>query len=199
MNYFISDLHFYHENVIKFDKRPFNNVEEMNEILIKNWNEVVGRNDNIYVLGDFCWKTAQSQEYNALLTRLKGHKHLIRGNHDPEHFSFEQQRYWASISDIKEIKYDKHHLILCHYPMPCFKADYNENCWMFYGHVHVTKENNMMYELTKQLVQREHQSGENRGQLMNVGCMMSWMNYRPQSFEVIVEAWRKEFVENWKV
>ena len=51
MIYFTSDLHFYHENVIKHANRPFSNVEEMNQTLINNWNKKVGISDEIYILG----------------------------------------------------------------------------------------------------------------------------------------------------
>jgi calcineurin-like phosphoesterase family protein len=50
--WFASDYHFCHANVIKYDGRPFNNVEEMNQTLIDNWNEVVGDDDVVFYLGD---------------------------------------------------------------------------------------------------------------------------------------------------
>ena len=55
MNRYISDLHFGHKNVIRFDGRPFNSTEEMEDKLVENWNRVVRRNDTTYILGDFCW------------------------------------------------------------------------------------------------------------------------------------------------
>ena len=53
--FFTSDTHFYHANIINFCKRPFANVETMNEALIENWNAVVGANDIVFHLGDFCF------------------------------------------------------------------------------------------------------------------------------------------------
>ena len=55
MNYYISDMHFGHRNVLKYDKRPFSSVEEMDEILISNWNRKVKDHDDIWILGDFCY------------------------------------------------------------------------------------------------------------------------------------------------
>lgn len=52
--FYIADLHLQHSNVIKFDKRPFTNVEEMDDALISNWNAVVDKGDHVYHLGDFC-------------------------------------------------------------------------------------------------------------------------------------------------
>ena len=80
MNYFISDTHFGHVNVLKFDKRPFKNIDEMNSTIINNWNNKVNDDDHIWILGDFCYRSANPPEY--YLSQLRGHKHLLIGNHD---------------------------------------------------------------------------------------------------------------------
>src|SRR5574344_2194046 len=80
MNFYTSDLHLGHANVIRFDNRPFRNVEEMDEALIHNWNNRVSNNDTVYIVGDLCYRSAKdSCEY---LSRLNGNKKLIIGNHD---------------------------------------------------------------------------------------------------------------------
>lgn len=78
--FLIGDCHFGHRNIIKYCNRPFDNVEEMTEGLIKNWNSVVGKNDIVYVVGDFalCGKT----KIIEISKRLNGRKRLIIGNHD---------------------------------------------------------------------------------------------------------------------
>lgn len=78
--FLIGDCHFGHRNIIKYCNRPFGNVEEMTESLIKNWNSVVGKNDIVYVVGDFalCGK----QKIIEISQRLNGRKRLILGNHD---------------------------------------------------------------------------------------------------------------------
>lgn len=58
MIYFTSDLHFYHEKIIKHTHRPFHTVEEMNKALIKKWNDKISSADEVYILGDFTMKGA---------------------------------------------------------------------------------------------------------------------------------------------
>lgn len=78
--FLIGDCHFGHRNIIKYCNRPFANVEEMTRGLIKNWNSVVGKNDIVYVVGDFalCGK----QKIIEIGNQLNGRKRLIIGNHD---------------------------------------------------------------------------------------------------------------------
>lgn len=75
-----SDNHFDHKNIIKYCNRPFKDVNEMNETMIKNWNNVVKPNDTVYHLGDFALTSAKRYEY--FLSRLHGHIIIILGNHD---------------------------------------------------------------------------------------------------------------------
>lgn len=78
--FFISDLHLGHENIIKYCDRPFANTEEMNTSLINNWNKTVGKDDKVFVLGDFA--LANSNNIIKWGRALNGHKVLIKGNHD---------------------------------------------------------------------------------------------------------------------
>ena len=55
MNFYISDNHFGHFNVIRYDNRPFDNTDTMDKVMIDRWNEVVGDEDTVYILGDFSW------------------------------------------------------------------------------------------------------------------------------------------------
>ena len=82
MIWFTSDLHFYHNNVINNSKRPFKNMDEMHEVLIKNWNDRVKKKEIIYVLGDFSF--GGFEKTKEILSRLKGYKILIKGNHDKD-------------------------------------------------------------------------------------------------------------------
>lgn len=73
-----SDLHLDHKNIIRYCKRPFKNVEEMNKTLVKNWNKTVGKNDVVFFLGDLCFHS----EPVKWMSQLNGHIIFIKGNHD---------------------------------------------------------------------------------------------------------------------
>jgi len=75
--FFTSDFHFNHRNIIEYCKRPFTSVAEMNEALIKRFNEIVGPSDTVYILGDL----VMGRDLNCA-ERLNGRKFLLMGNHD---------------------------------------------------------------------------------------------------------------------
>ena len=78
--FIISDTHFNHANIIKYCNRPFKDTKEMDEMMIKNWNETVSNKDIVLHLGDF---GLGKKEYIAsIVKRLNGKKILIMGNHD---------------------------------------------------------------------------------------------------------------------
>jgi len=81
MIYFTSDQHFYHEKIIEFSKRPFENVHQMNTKLINYWNSVVAKQDTVYIIGDFLFGD-KAARYPSLSKQLNGYKYLILGNHD---------------------------------------------------------------------------------------------------------------------
>lgn len=78
--FYIADLHIGHANVIKFDNRPFADLNEMHNTIVDNWNRVVRGDDTVYILGDFCW--AKESEWPFYLGPLAGQKVLIRGKYD---------------------------------------------------------------------------------------------------------------------
>lgn len=78
--YLISDTHFFHSRVIQFENRPFDTVEEMNEILIANWNKIIKPEYLIFHLGDVSLTGFDKSQ--SVISRLNGHKFLIKGNHD---------------------------------------------------------------------------------------------------------------------
>ena len=78
--FFTSDTHYFHENSIKFDDRPFSNIEEMHKTLIKNYNHFVPTYGTCYFLGDFGFSSVENLK--SIISQLNGQKILILGNHD---------------------------------------------------------------------------------------------------------------------
>ena len=83
MEFFTSDLHFFHKNILQFEKdtRNFKDVEDMNEKLIQYWNSIVQQNDKVYNLGDLSF-SSKFDDLISIVNRLNGEHHLILGNHD---------------------------------------------------------------------------------------------------------------------
>ena len=122
--YVISDLHLDHSNIIEYCARPFvsSNVNEMNNVLVDNWNNIVG-NDEVYFLGDLSFGQG-SKSAGYWLGRLSGKKHFIRGRHD------------ADIQDAREyqvIKCGRYAFLLTHDP-EILPIDWNG--WVIHGHKH---------------------------------------------------------------
>ena len=78
--FFTGDTHFGHRAVIKYGKRPFADVDEMDAEMIRRWNVVVPPNGEVYHLGDVSFR--KNAATLAILKRLNGRKHLLEGNHD---------------------------------------------------------------------------------------------------------------------
>lgn len=79
----VSDLHLGHENIIKYCRRPFSSAAEMDQVLINNWNRVVGSDDEVLFLGDLRYgpAAAPASEY---LEKLAGTITFVKGNHDDD-------------------------------------------------------------------------------------------------------------------
>ena len=136
--YFTSDTHFYHSNIIDFCKRPFKNVEDMNEALIENWNRVVSQDDIVFHLGDFCLRG--SHEWTKILNRLNGKIYLILGNHDLKNIRQGYTSRFELTSMQMHIEVDKQKIYLNHCPLLCYGGAYG-NTWQLFGHVHTSKYN----------------------------------------------------------
>ena len=100
MKFYISDLHFGHKKSLAFDNRPFSSLEEMEYTLISNWNSRIGKNDEVYILGDMFWYNANAPK---ILAELKGRKYLILGNHDRVNTEMAKHFIWCD----KRLEYIK--------------------------------------------------------------------------------------------
>ena len=181
--FFTSDLHFGHENVIRFDNRPFNTVEEMDEEMIKRWNTKVGKGDIVYVLGDFIWKAA-TNEAVSIIRRLNGQIILIKGNHDRFLHNAAAKKALAGIKDYDDICVTledgtTRRCILSHYFIPFYNG-HRYQAIHLHGHSHLTEEAAEESRITTELNEKGYDL-----KIYNVGCM--YWNYTPVTLDEILE------------
>jgi calcineurin-like phosphoesterase family protein len=157
--FFTSDQHFGHKNIIRFCDRPFATIEEMNRAMIDNWNAVVSEEDVVWCLGDFAYRWGITHVQSTVQS-LKGHKHLIVGNHDRKIAHCYPEMGFESVTQNGRIERNGRTWRMSHYP---YVGDPNspyedrfkdlrlkdEGEWLLHGHV--------------------HQHWKQRGRMINVG------------------------------
>lgn len=200
MNYYISDLHFFHKNVTNegsnFDHRPFDTMEEMHQYIKEKWNKKVTGADHVYILGDLCWK--ENESAISLVSILKGQKTLILGNHD----SVKDARYKQLFNDIvpykeltDQIDGKQYHVVLSHFPIAFwnyqhkFTRDGNlrrKYAIQLYGHLHNSIEEEIFRNFIKQLNEKENIICK----AYNVGCMLPYMGYEPRTLKEMLEGYK---------
>lgn len=186
MKYYISDLHLFHDNAITFDNRNFKDVDDMFHTIKERWNGRVTNSDDIYILGDFIW--LPESEWADIVSQFNGRKVLVRGNHDPKCFSKATRKLFVDIRDKVETTDKGRHLILSHFPELAYRADYNPDCYMLYGHVHMSREAGYIREFRDIIRSRVSGiRGEPLGQCLHVGCMEPYMDYTPRTLDEIIE------------
>ena len=134
-SFVISDTHFGHAGVCKFTEadgvtkiRPWTDPEQMNEDMVRMWNETVRPNDKVYHLGD----VVINRRYLPILDRLNGDKVLIKGNHD----IFQLEDYTKYFRDVRGY-HVLNGLILSHIPVHADSlARFGCN---IHGHLHTNR------------------------------------------------------------
>lgn len=200
MRYYIADCHFFHGALNeKMDRRGFETVEKMNEYMIYQWNSRVRNNDEVIILGDLSWGTAD--ETKGLLEQLKGKLYLIEGNHDRYRTSkaYETDRFeW--IKPYEELHDNKRKVVLCHYPIMCYNGQYsrdaegNPKAYMLYGHVHNTFDQRLI-EQFRDITENSERMGFD-GQVWNIpsnmiNCFCMYSDYVPLTLDEWIENDRK--------
>ena len=180
--FFTGDLHFGHKSAIDFDNRPFANVVQMDNELIRRWNNKVGREDLVYVLGDMICTNNRSEIQN-ILERLNGRIVLIRGNHD--HFLNDSKvlERFEAIKDYDEIRVtlrdtSKKKLFLSHYFTPMYHG-HRYHAIHLHAHSHFSEEADYEVDFAAYL-----NSIGCRNEIYNVGCM--YWDYEPVTLDEIL-------------
>jgi len=136
--YFTSDTHFAHTNIIKYCKRPFKDVTENDEELIRRWNEKVPKDGIVFHLGDVAF--GERLYVDNVLRRLNGVIYLVIGNHDWRNIIKDHSWRFTDITQQINMKIGKRHIILNHYPMLAFSGAWRgvDATYQLFGHVHTS-------------------------------------------------------------
>ena len=129
MIYFTADQHFDHEGILDSTGRPFSRVSLMNKAIIKNYNDIVNDNDEVYFVGD----VSLLKHKNLIakhVQQLKGVKHLILGNHDClKVFEYEEVGFMTVHTGLRVEEFFLYH-------DPSVSAIYRNEQQYICGHVH---------------------------------------------------------------
>lgn len=175
MIYFTSDTHFNHVNILGYCKRPWPNLEEMNEGLIDNWNKVVKPTDHVWHLGDFAM--GQKVLHKAIFDRLNGVKSLVRGNHDQPNAKMEAMGWVTAGSSVLTLV-DGKRVFMRHIPPP--SIDPYENRYYPPELLPDPRDHDIF------LCGHVHEYWKRKGNVINVG-VDQW-GYKPVSFEELMTA-----------
>lgn len=136
-----SDLHIFHHNIIKYSNRPFNNADEMNSVLLENWNSVVSKDDVVFNLGDFSF--ANDEKTVEFLNKLNGIQFFVYGNHDRVMQSDKVQKFCKEngkivrFCDVMSLRYEGHFIFMSHYAHRTWDRSHHGSLHL-YGHSHGT-------------------------------------------------------------
>lgn len=142
MIYFTSDLHFGHDNIIRYCDRPWETVEDMNVGIVNRINSRVRPQDELYILGDVhCGKNSEEVALRYLREIKCSRIYLVRGNHDTDEFCEaagpEAEGLFQWIKDYHEMKYKKLRIVLFHFAIRAWHHMY-KGAIQLYGHSHGT-------------------------------------------------------------
>jgi len=135
--YFWSDTHFNHTGIIKYCKRPYADVAEMNLAMMAQWNRTVKPNDTIWFVGDFGFhaKHEGTTPLDEIFSNLSGHKNLVIGNHDEKNPKV-LALPWEKKVDLVTVRDEGgRRAMVCHYPMETWKQAHH-GYLMIHGHSH---------------------------------------------------------------
>lgn len=176
MEYFLANLDIGRKNSLIYDNRPFKSIQEHDFAIMKNWNDTVGKDDDVYILGGISW--LPKRETVEYFQGLNGRKHLLRGEHD--HILLreaEVRACFVEIRDYKELIVGHRGVVLSSSPI-LFFANYRKGWYHFYGDLRKNYEENAMRKFCEQISDITGQPHN----MLNVGVMQEWMDYRPRTF-----------------
>lgn len=170
--WYTGDFHLFHYNIIKYCKRPFSNVGEMNNAIVDGMNSMISSHDDLFILGDVSFRSDIA--VINILKRIHGKKHLIVGNHDGKKLI--NNFPWESVNNYLEISDMGTQVILCHYPIESWKN-------MHRGYIHLHGHRHGVFP--------SHLPNECPwGLRSDVG--VDAFNFKPVDLDILTTKWLKE-------
>lgn len=134
MIYFTSDSHLFHENIIKYCDRPFDNIDTMNDLIITNLHETLTNKDILFHLGDLTLGGSKNKPtVSKWIKQLPCEKHFIMGNHD--RFS---KKFYKEECGFKTVQYYicTARFSMTHRPEHFLREEFINNKILLHGHTH---------------------------------------------------------------
>lgn len=179
--FFTSDFHLFHNNVLKFDNRPFNDVHEMHLAIEERWNETVGPDDIVIYLGDLSFARREDRQYvEKLLLGLNGKIHFVMGNHDKYDEILKMPKF-ETVQDYLELRLTHYNdenikveklFCMMHYPIYSWNKKHHGS-YMLHGHCHGN------------LHHGEEADFYTNRRVIDVGCMLH--DYAPISYSEVIQ------------
>ena len=141
--FYTSDLHLFHDNVIKLNNRPFSDMDDMIKFIVNKWNAKVKKCDLVRIIGDVGYPKNQQDVENVIkiMSLLNGEKELVTGNHDAKLLKDNNfRKLFNKISTYDYTKDGKRKVALFHYPIEEWNG-YHKGSYHLFGHVHNNEEN----------------------------------------------------------
>jgi calcineurin-like phosphoesterase family protein len=212
MNYFISDVHQGHNNILKFNRQGndswrshgyfiydqtenFIGIDTYNQFIVDSWNKVVTNNDDVFILGDLYF--GEISTVGRYFGKLNGKNiYVVRGNHDSEksidniyHGCFHGHKWVDEQTSLITIPDKK--LVLSHYPV--FDFDRAKRGFIhLFGHIHNGYDLNTIYANSINSLSNFYSVNI---KAFNVGACCPWMNYTPKTVEQIEKDY-SYFIDN---
>ena len=184
--FYAADLHIGHRTMARYETEggvpgaPAD-VEARDALIIANWNATVGRNDDVWLLGDVAYMDRDS--FVGLMRRLNGHKRIVMGNHDKtwvRDLALTHKGDVVDVVDYAKVSDGGRKVVLSHYPI-AFWDGQHAGAWHLYGHVHLTDEERLFQDFGRHVVE-EGRLPEFRA--INVGIMAT--GYAPMTLDGLI-------------
>jgi calcineurin-like phosphoesterase family protein len=142
--FYVSDTHLDHPDILEWcsGTRPFDNIDEMNDWVVEVWNSIVGKKDEVRIIGDFAFK-----RHGRWANALNGKKFLIVGNHDGmnldalaglqdvEPSTIKAVQQFRRVMSLHETTHMGQKMAMSHYWLGTWDGS-SKGAWNLHGHVH---------------------------------------------------------------